>query len=118
MATQLELAAIAQRATLTTPNNYKQDWNNPQSNDTQYSPMHTRALSDTITPVYGKGTGGFLDTSNYSAGGEYDKNGTPAIIGSGRNNALIQNQAKWGYGPTKVYGIPDTSGNAGQYHFP
>ena len=118
MATKLETAAIAQRAILTTPNNYKQDWNNPQNNNNQYSPTHTRALSDTATPVYGKGTGGFLDTGNYGAGGEYDKNGNPSILGSGRNNAIIQNQAQWGYGPTKVYTAPITTGNAGQYQFP
>jgi hypothetical protein len=34
------------------------------------------------------------------------------------NNAIIQNQAQWGYGPTQVYGIPNTTGNAGQYQFP
>ena len=118
MATQLELAAIAQRAMLTTPNSYKQDWNNPSNVNNQYSPTHTRALADTVTPEYGKGTGGFLDTSNYNAGGEFDKNGNPSILGSGRNSAMIQNQAQWGYGPTNVYGIPDTSGNAGQYHMP
>jgi hypothetical protein len=118
MATKLELAAIAQRAILTTPNSYKQDWNNPTNVNDQYSPTHTRALADTTTPEYGKGTGGFLDTNNYNAGGEFDKNGYPSILGSGRNNAIIQNQAQWGYGPTQVYGIPDTSGNAGQYHMP
>lgn len=118
MPTKLEIAAIAQRALLTTPNSYKQNWNAPQNTSNQYSPTHTRALSDTATPIYGKGTGGFLDTENYSAGGEYDKNGNPAILGSGRNNAITQNQAKWGYGPTKVYVKPITTGNAGQYQFP
>ncbi len=118
MATKLELAAIAQRAILTTPNSYRQDWNTPSNVNNQYSPTHTKALADTTTPIYGKGTGGFLDTGNYNAGGEFDKNGNPSILGSGRNNAIIQNQAQWGYGPTQVYTIPDTSGNAGQYHMP
>ena len=118
MASKLELAAIAQRAILTTPNPYKQDWNSPSSVNDQYSPTHTRALSDTLTPEYGKGTGQFLDTGNYNAGAESDKNGNPTIIGSGRNNAIIQNQATWGYGPTQNYTIPNTTGNAGQYQFP
>ena len=118
MASNLELAAIAQRAILISPNSYKQDWNSPSSVNDQYSPTHTRALSDTITPIYGKGTGGFLDTGNYNAGGEFDRYGNPTIMGSGRNNAIIQNQAQWGYGPTQNYTIPNTSGNAGQYQFP
>ena len=39
-----------------------------------------------------------------------------SILGSGRDNAMIQNQAQWGYGPNNLYKAPDTSGNAGQYH--
>ena len=35
MATQLELAAIAQRAILTTPNPYSQDWNTPSNVNNQ-----------------------------------------------------------------------------------
>ena len=112
MATQskLELAAIAQRNLLIPKNFY-----NGSDNNNQYNPTHTRAKADSLTPVNGKGTGGYLDINNYNAGGEYDKNGNQAVaVGSGRKYALANNMSTWGYGPTKVYEHPDTSLNIGQ----
>jgi len=117
MPTKLEEAAMAQRAKLLGPNVYNHDYKLNNSNN-EYSATHTRALADNKTPIYGKGTGQFLDTENYKAGGEFDINGNPSINGSGRQNAIVLNTAKWGYGPTKNYKIPDTSQNFGQYKFP
>jgi hypothetical protein len=117
MATKLEELAMAQRAKLLNPNIYNHDWKLNNTNN-EYSVTHTRAMADTKTPIYGKGTGQFLDTENYKAGGEIDINGNPSINGSGRQNALILNTAKWGYGPNKNYKAPDTTNNYGQYKFP
>jgi len=117
MSTKLEQLAIEQRAKLINPNTYNHDWK-LNNNSNEYSPTHTRALADTKTPIYGKGTGQFLDTENYKAGGELDINGSPIINGSGRNNAFILNTAKWGYGPSQTYKAPDTTSNYGQYKTP
>jgi hypothetical protein len=116
MASKLEIAANAQRAILTTGNSYKLNWNAPSNLENLYSPTHTKALSDTKTPIYGKGTGVFLDT--YNGGGDYDINGNANYTGSGRKQALSQNLAKWGFGPNNYYSAPDTSGNSGQYKTP
>ena len=118
MSSKLEEIAAIQRAAITNPNNYRHSWSSQDDTNNQYSPTHTRAMADEKTPIYGKGTGEFLDTNNYNAGGEYDKHGNPAIIGSGRINSLNLNQAKWGYGPTSEYKRPDTSTNYGQYNTP
>ena len=106
MASNLELIGINERSGLITPNLYKQDWAVPSSLVDNYSVLHTRALSDTTTPIYGKGTGIFLDTTN--GGGEYDINGNPAIIGSGRNNAISINTIQWSYGPITPYSVINT----------
>jgi hypothetical protein len=107
MPSQLEQIAIAARNTLIATNNYDN-----ASNSNNYGATHTRALSDTLTPVYGKGTGVFLDT--YNGGGDFDINGNPAAGGSGRLAAYANNGSTWGYTPTTVYTAPNTSGNIGQ----
>ena len=110
MSNRLEQAAIATRNTLIAINNYDNvdDANN-------YTSTHTRALSDQQTPVYGKGTGVFLDT--YNGGGSFDLNGAPNAAGSGRLAAYANNLSTWGYGPSVYYTAPDTSGNVGQVLF-
>jgi hypothetical protein len=69
-----------------------------------YSVNHTKALSDSETPIKGKGTGVYLDT--YNGGGDLDINGNPEFPGSGRNAALAMNKGKWGYGPDSPYQAP------------
>jgi hypothetical protein len=111
----LEAAAIAQRNILTPLNTY-----NNVSVSNQYGATHTRALSDTNTPIYGKGSGQFLDIYNYGGvGGDWDIHGNQAnSVGSGRNPELILNASTWGYGPSQVAGSdythPNTSLNIGQ----
>jgi len=113
--TPLEAAAIAARASLIPQNTY-----NNYSQANEYTATHTRALSDTATPIYGKGSGGFLDIDNYAGvGGDYDINGnTTLYIGSGRNPQIALNSGLWGYGPNGLglvpYQMPDTSLNVGQ----
>ncbi len=113
--TPLEAAAIAARIAILPINTYN---NTAPSNE--YSATHTRALSDTTTPIYGKGSGGFLDIDNYAGvGGDWDINGNQAnAIGSGRNPALTMNSSTFGYGPAGLnmtpYVAPNTSGNIGQ----
>lgn len=117
MSNKLELAAIKQRDFLIAKDIYNQNWATPSNTNNQYSPTHTRALADTTTPIYGKGTGKFLDIYNYNGGGEFDIKGNARYAGSGRNNAISKNLSDWGYGPdaTNWYRAPDTSGNLGQY---
>jgi hypothetical protein len=111
----LEAAAIAARATLLPINTY-----NSVAPANQYNPTHTRAISDATTPIYGKGSGQFLDIENYGGvGGDYDINGNTILyLGSGRNPQLSYNSSLWGYGPVGLgmqnYQHPDTSGNIGQ----
>jgi hypothetical protein len=111
----MEAAAIAARAVLIPKNIYN---NGAPSNE--YGATHTRALSDTTTPVYGKGSGFFLDIQNYTGvGGDWDVNGNQSnSIGSGRNPQLTLNAGLWGYGPNQIAGAdythPDTSKNIGQ----
>ena len=111
----LEAAAIAQRNILIPKNTY-----NNFSNSNEYGATHTRAISDTKTPVYGKGSGQFLDLYNYAGvGGDWDINGNQAnSIGSGRNPELTLNASTWGYGPSQVAGTnykqPNMSLNVGQ----
>jgi hypothetical protein len=112
--TPLEAAAIAARASLLTNNTY-----NNAAVANEYSATHTRALSDTITPVYGKGSQGFLDIDNYGGvGGSIDINGNANYIGSGRNPEMSLNNSTWGYGPNGLsmtpYTTPNTSLNVGQ----
>jgi hypothetical protein len=103
---KLEQAAIAARASQLGANTY-----NSADDANKYTATHTRALSDQQTPVYGKGTGVFLDT--YNGGGSMDVNGNPNSAGSGR----IQNKAFNQYNENNTYQHPDTSGNIGQFSF-
>lgn len=111
----LEAAAIAARATLLPINTY-----NSAAPANQYTATHTRALSDNTTPVYGKGSGGFLDIDNYAGvGGDWDINGNQSnSVGSGRMPAFALNGSTWGYGPSGLgmtpYQHPNTAGNVGQ----
>lgn len=111
----LELAAINARII----NNARNFYNNDDKAN-NYTATHTRALSDQTTPIYGKGSGGFLDITNYQGvGGEWDINGNQAnSIGSGRNPMFALNASNWGYGPTQLgmneYKAPDMSLNTGQ----
>ena len=74
----------------------------------QYNSQHTRALSDTETPIQGKGTGVYLDVTN--GGGSLDIYGNTTIVGSGRIKNLAINE----YGNDNPYTAPDTSANKGQ----
>ena len=111
----LEIAAIAARNTLLPINTY-----NNETSANEYTATHTRAISDQTTPVYGKGSGQFLDINNYGGvGGDYDINGNQGLyIGSGRIPQIAMNSSLWGYGPTElgltVYTSPNTSTNIGQ----
>jgi hypothetical protein len=107
---KLEEAALIRREALIAINSY-----NNEARANNYSATHTRALSDSNTPIYGKGTGVFMDT--YNGGGDIDINGNPTYGGSGRLAAFANNSSKWGYGPTKYYTQPDMSGNVGQVSF-
>lgn len=107
MSNKLEQAALAARDRLIAKNNY-----NSETDANNYGATHSRALSDKSTPIYGKGTGIFMDS--YNGGGDYDINGNPAISGSGRLAAFANNSSKWGYGPDKFYTAPDTTKNKGQ----
>lgn len=102
---QLEIVAIQQRATLL-PNNY---YNSETSNN--YSVTHTRAKSDNLTPIQGKGTGIYMDT--YNGGGSIDVYGSSTLIGSGRIGNITFNQ----YNSNSGYQTPNTSGNIGQISF-
>ncbi len=103
MQSKLEQIAIQQRASLL-PFNY---YNSADSNN-NYSATHTRAISDDVTPVNGKGTGLYLDTAN--GGGSLDIYGIPQAAGSGRIGNITFNF----YNQNNGYGHPDTSGNIGQ----
>jgi len=110
MSNKLEEAAVNTRSTLIAINNY-----NSADDANNYGATHTRALSDETTPVYGKGTGVFLDT--YNGGGSLDVFGVPSQGGSGRLAAIANNGSTWGYTPNSYYTTPDTSGNVGQVTF-
>lgn len=113
--TPLEAAAIAARSALIPINTY-----NNAAVANEYSATHTRALSDTTTPIYGKGSGQFLDIDNYTGvGGDWDINGNTSVsVGSGRNPQMSLNSSTWGYGPAGLgmsnYQHPNTSLNTGQ----
>lgn len=111
---KLEQAAIDARK----KNIIKNVYNNFDENN-EYTAKHTRALADTQTPNFGKGTGQYLDIDNYKAGSDVDIHGDQGnSIGSGRNPALSLNSSQWGYGPAGLglmpYQAPDTSKNQGQ----
>ena len=100
---QLEINAIEARNQLIPFNTY----NNEDESNT-YGATHTRAKSDEITPIAGKGTGEFLDTNN--GGGSIDIFGNPNFVGSGRIPLLASNE----FDNDNEYTTPDTSGNIGQ----
>jgi len=100
---KLEEAAIAARASLIPRNIY-----NGVDASNNYSAIHTRAKSDDITPVNGKGTG--VNFDSYNGGGYNDIYGVPNAAGSGRIANLATNQ----YDDQNGYTHPDTSGNIGQ----
>ena len=111
----LEAAAIVQRNILIAISPY-----NNAAVANNYTATHTRALSDTTTPIYGKGSGQYLDIDNYGGvGGDWDINGNQInSVGSGRNPAMGLNSSTWGYGPNGLgmvnYQHPNTSLNVGQ----
>ena len=119
MPNKLEQTAITLRSALINLDTYRQDWSLPADTSNNYSPIHTRALADDKTPIYGKGTGKFLDTADYNGGGYYDKVGNPNYAGSGRIQAIVRNISDWGYGPgygeTYQDKKPDTSLNVGKF---
>lgn len=108
---KLEILAIEARKKLIPKNIY-----NSEAPANGYNKTHTRALADTQTPAYGKGTGNYLDINNYAAGSDTDINGTPSYPGTGRKSALELNVGTWGFGPNPAdnYKEPDTSKNIGQ----
>jgi hypothetical protein len=111
----LEAAAITQRNMLMAISTY-----NNAAAANNYTATHTRAVSDSTTPIYGKGSGQFLDIDNYGGvGGDWDINGNQLnSAGSGRMPAFALNSSTWGYGPNGLgmqnYQIPNTAGNVGQ----
>ena len=106
----LEIAAITQRNILLPINTY-----NNAAFANEYTATHTRAISDQLTPHYGKGTGNFLDITNYAAGSDWDIFGNQLnSAGSGRNPAFSNNYGTWGYDPGHNYQHPNTAGNTGQ----
>jgi hypothetical protein len=115
---RLEEAAIIARDNTIPINKY-----NGEAQANSYTATHTRALSDKTSPIYGKGSGQFLDIDNYiNVGGEWDVLGNQFnSIGSGRNPAFALNGSTWGYGPALMgmtnYQKPDTSANKGQVSF-
>lgn len=99
---KLELLAIEQRNKLIAMNYYN------ESDGNGYSSTHTRAMSDTETPIHGKGTGVYMDVFN--GGGHQDIYGVDGMSGSGRLSALAMNDYNYENG----YKTPDTSLNIGQ----
>lgn len=103
--TKLEQIAIEQRASLLPKSVYNEtDGNN-------YTVTHTRAKSDSETPIQGKGTGKYMDIDN--GGGYIDENGNGIDNMSGRNANVAIND----YNSGKNYETPDTSKNVGQIRF-
>ncbi len=98
---KLEEAAILQRSKLIPRNAY-----NSSDTSQNYNVGHANALAD--GDLKGKGTGIHLDT--YNGGGDFDINGNPNVVGSGRIQNLVINQ----YNEANGYDHPDTAGNVGQ----
>ena len=98
---KLEEAAIKQRAALIPQNTY-----NGSDVSQEYTASHNNTKSD--GDLKGKGTGIHLDT--YNGGGDFDINGNPSIVGSGRIQNLVINK----FNAENSYEHPDTSGNVGQ----
>ena len=121
------LAIIQQTKIGLTKYNFQGPYKNPQItgnvND-QYGLNNTNAVSDTLSPYNGRGTGDGVSNGvygaiyNYAGGNTEDINGTLGVQGSGRNPQVILNSGIWGYGPTQIAGsdyvIPNTAANVGQ----
>lgn len=121
------LSIIQQSRIGTTKYTFQGPYKNPQItgdiND-QYGLSHTNAVSDTLSPYNGRGTGDGVSNGvygaifNYNGGNIEDINGATAIIGSGRNPQVTLNAGIWGYGPTQIAGSnyvsPNTALNVGQ----
>ena len=121
------LAIIQQTKIGLTKYNFQGPYKNPQItgnvND-QYGLNNTNAVSDTLSPYNGRGTGDGVSNGvygaiyNYAGGNTEDINGTLGVQGSGRNPQVILNSGIWGYGPTQIagsdYAIPNTAANVGQ----
>ena len=96
--------------------------------NSKYSLTHTNAVSDSLSPYNGKGTGDSIDVTNtylgvtarhnYAGGSIEDRSGVPSQPGSGRNPQITNNASLWGYGPSVIAGSdythPNTSQNVGQ----
>jgi hypothetical protein len=90
----------------------------------EYGATNTNALSDTLSPFNGRGTGdGVVNgvygaIENYAGGNQEDKIGVVTQAGSGRNPQITLNAGIWGYGPTQIAGSkyisPNTALNIGQ----
>lgn len=100
---KLEEAALAARNQLIARNVY-----NDADATQNYTATHTRAKSDELTPVNGKGTG--VNFDSYNGGSSVDIFGNPNFAGSGRIANLATNE----YDDDNRYTTPDTSGNVGQ----
>jgi hypothetical protein len=121
------LAIIQQTKIGNTKYAFKGPYKNPQItgnvND-QYGLNNTNAVSDTLSPYNGRGTGDGVSNGvygaiyNYNGGNIEDINGTTAVQGSGRNPQVTLNAGVWGYGPTQIAGSdyvsPNTAANVGQ----
>lgn len=121
------LAIIQQTKIGTNKYAFKGPYKNPQItgnvND-QYGLNNTNAVSDTLSPYNGRGTGDGVSNGvygaiyNYKGGNIEDIDGATAVQGSGRNQQVTLNAGVWGYGPTQIAGSnyvePDTSANVGQ----
>jgi hypothetical protein len=121
------LAIIQQTKIGLTKYNFQGPYKNPQItgniND-QYGLNNTNAVSDTLSPYNGRGTGDGVSNGvygaiyNYAGGNTEDINGTLGVQGSGRNPQVTLNASIWGYGPTQISGsdyvIPNTAANVGQ----
>lgn len=101
---KLEQIGIEQRNNLLAMNGY----NNQTGQG--YSATHTKAMSDDLTPIQGKGTGQYMDTHN--GGGYEDIHGVAGTVGTGRLASLAMNDYNYENG----YEAPDTSLNIGQIH--
>jgi hypothetical protein len=98
------------------------------SQNTKYSVTHTNAVSDSLSPYNGKGTGNQIDMNNtyngvtarvnYNGGSVEDRLGVASQPGSGRSPQIVNNAALWGYGPAVIAGgnyiAPNMSQNIGQ----
>lgn len=98
------------------------------SQNTKYTLTHTNAISDSLSPYNGKGTGNQIDMTNtyngitargnYNGGSVEDRLGVPSMPGSGRSPQIVNNAALWGYGPVAIAGgnyvKPNMSQNVGQ----